>query len=97
MLLLDEVLAELDAQRRADLLGRLSECEQAMLTTTDLDLFSPGFVTRLGLLADQGGAGGDHPMRSTTDAYLSDQYFAWGVPKLPRPAERNSIPRPGRR
>ncbi len=44
VLLLDEVLAELDPQRREDLLTRLSESEQALLTTTDLDLFSPGFI-----------------------------------------------------
>ncbi len=44
VLLLDEVLAELDTQRRADLLSRLSESEQSMLTTTDLDLFAPLFV-----------------------------------------------------
>lgn len=44
VLLLDEVLAELDTQRRADLLRRLSECEQALLTTTDLDLFAESFV-----------------------------------------------------
>jgi DNA replication and repair protein RecF len=44
VLLLDEVLAELDTLRRQDLLTRLSQCEQALLTTTDLDLFSPDFV-----------------------------------------------------
>jgi DNA replication and repair protein RecF len=44
VLLLDEVLAELDTQRRSDLLGRLSQCEQALLTTTDLDLFDADFV-----------------------------------------------------
>jgi DNA replication and repair protein RecF len=44
VLLLDEVLAELDPQRRADLLARLREIEQALLTTTDLDLFDPEFV-----------------------------------------------------
>lgn len=44
VLLLDEVLAELDVQRRTDLLSRLAECEQALLTTTDLDLFSPEFI-----------------------------------------------------
>ncbi len=42
--LLDEVLAELDTQRRADLLASLGESEQAVLTTTDLDLFPAGFV-----------------------------------------------------
>lgn len=44
VLLLDEVLAELDQQRRSDLLNRLIECEQLIMTTTDLDLFDPEFV-----------------------------------------------------
>lgn len=44
VLLLDEVLAELDTERRLDLLARLSEAEQVLLTTTDLQLFSPDFV-----------------------------------------------------
>ncbi len=44
VLLLDEVLAELDPRRRVDLLDRLAQAEQALLTTTDLDLFSEGFV-----------------------------------------------------
>ena len=49
VLLLDEVLAELDTQRRADLLARLTESHQALLTTTDLDLFPPDFVRRVAL------------------------------------------------
>ncbi len=44
VLLLDEILAELDTQRRADLQTYLLEYEQTMLTTTDLSLFDPGFV-----------------------------------------------------
>lgn len=44
VLLLDEVLAELDEQRRADLLNRLVACEQVWMTTTDLNLFNPDFV-----------------------------------------------------
>jgi DNA replication and repair protein RecF len=44
VLLLDEVLAELDPARRVDLLSRLMENEQALLTTTDLDLFSTDYV-----------------------------------------------------
>ena len=44
VLLLDEVLAELDPERRVDLLARLSASEQSLLTTTDLDLFVPEFV-----------------------------------------------------
>lgn len=49
VLLLDEVLAELDNQRRADLLARLTDSQQALLTTTDLDLFPPDFVRRVAL------------------------------------------------
>ena len=44
VLLLDEVLAELDTRRRADLLSRLGQGKQVLLTTTDLKLFDPGFV-----------------------------------------------------
>ncbi len=44
VLLLDEVLAELDTKRRADLLVRLAVAEQALLTTTDLELFPQDFV-----------------------------------------------------
>ena len=46
VLLLDEVLAELDLQRRQDLLARLAQSEQALLTTTDLDLFGREFIDR---------------------------------------------------
>jgi len=55
VLLLDEVLAELDAQRRADLLDRLAEYEQALLATTDLDAFSSAFVERATLWRIQSG------------------------------------------
>ncbi len=44
VLLLDEALAELDPIRRLDLLSRLSNGGQILLTTTDLDLFSGEFV-----------------------------------------------------
>jgi DNA replication and repair protein RecF len=46
VLLLDEILAELDLQRRGDLLETLGECEQAILTTTDLGLFAGDFVAQ---------------------------------------------------
>lgn len=46
VLLLDETLAELDLQRRADLLATLEECDQGLLTTTDLNLFLPEFVLK---------------------------------------------------
>jgi len=44
VLLFDEVLAELDPVRRNDLLNRLLNIEQAILTTTDLDLFPAEFI-----------------------------------------------------
>lgn len=44
VILLDEVMAELDLQRRADLLKYIGETEQVLFTTTDLNLFTPGFA-----------------------------------------------------
>lgn len=44
VILLDEVMAELDPQRRADLLNYLGKAEQSLLTTTDLQLFTNEFV-----------------------------------------------------
>ena len=44
VLLLDEVLAELDAGRRADLLGRVSQSKQSLLTTTDVQLFDSEMI-----------------------------------------------------
>jgi len=55
VLLLDEVLAELDPIRREDLLARLQETEQSLLTTTDLDLFSPDFIAGAKTWRIQGG------------------------------------------
>jgi DNA replication and repair protein RecF len=46
VILLDEVMAELDVQRRADLLKYISETEQVLFTTTDLNLFASDFVER---------------------------------------------------
>ena len=43
-LMRDEVLAELDIERRLDLLSRLDQSEQVLMSTTDLDLFDPGYV-----------------------------------------------------
>ncbi len=44
VLLLDEILAELDSTRRADLQAHLAHSEQMLLTTTDLTLFDAEFV-----------------------------------------------------
>lgn len=44
VILLDEVMAELDLHRRADLLKYLGETEQSLLTATDLRMFTPEFV-----------------------------------------------------
>jgi len=56
VLLLDEILAELDAQRRSNLLDGLSNGEQAVLTTTDLHLFTPSFVQNATVWRLQAGA-----------------------------------------
>jgi DNA replication and repair protein RecF len=55
VLLLDEVLAELDLQRRADLLAYVDGMEQALLTTTDLHLFTPEFVKAANIWEVEGG------------------------------------------
>jgi DNA replication and repair protein RecF len=44
VLLLDEIMSELDPERRNDLLNALSACDQALLTATDLSMVEPGFV-----------------------------------------------------
>jgi DNA replication and repair protein RecF len=44
VLLLDEIMSEMDTKRRADLLGALAQCDQAILTSTDLSMFEPEFV-----------------------------------------------------
>ncbi len=44
VILLDEVMAELDLERRADLLTYLGQREQVLFTTTDLNLFTPEFA-----------------------------------------------------
>ncbi|PKN97264.1 MAG: hypothetical protein CVU42_16740 [Chloroflexi bacterium HGW-Chloroflexi-4] len=46
VLLLDETLAELDVDRRQFLMNYLEKAEQAILTTTDLNLFSTSFVEK---------------------------------------------------
>jgi DNA replication and repair protein RecF len=46
VLLLDEVLAELDPERRKDLQQRLLEAPQALLTAADLSMFDDGFRRR---------------------------------------------------
>jgi DNA replication and repair protein RecF len=56
VILLDEVMAELDAERRADLMETLSESEQSLLTTTDAHLFSPDFLENSTLWRVQAGA-----------------------------------------
>jgi DNA replication and repair protein RecF len=44
VILLDEVMAELDVHRRADLLKYVGKGEQVLFTTTDTTLFSPEFI-----------------------------------------------------
>jgi DNA replication and repair protein RecF len=46
VLLLDEVVAELDSHRRAYLLERIDGQCQTLLTTTELEIFTPEFLSR---------------------------------------------------
>lgn len=46
ILLLDEVIAELDKQRRAYLLERIDGAAQTLMTTTELDIFTEPFLQR---------------------------------------------------
>lgn len=46
LLLLDEVVAELDAQRRAYLLEQIDGQAQTLMTTTELDIFTPSFLAK---------------------------------------------------
>jgi DNA replication and repair protein RecF len=46
ILLLDEVVAELDAERRAYLLSRIDGKTQTLMTTTELDIFTQEFLGR---------------------------------------------------
>jgi DNA replication and repair protein RecF len=55
VLLLDEVLAELDAKRRSYLLAQVDAVEQGLLTATDIEMFSPEFRQRAVLWAVAGG------------------------------------------
>jgi DNA replication and repair protein RecF len=64
VLLLDEVLAELDTQRRFDLLERFTQSEQVLLSTTDPDLFAPGFVQRATIWSVSGGRVEKHSPKS---------------------------------
>jgi DNA replication and repair protein RecF len=50
ILLLDEVIAELDAHRRAYLLERLDGVTQTLVTTTELEIFTPSFLQRTAIL-----------------------------------------------
>jgi len=55
VLLLDETLAELDQERRDQLLAELTTNSQSIMTTTDLDLFDPDFVAQCVVWHLQGG------------------------------------------
>jgi len=46
VLLLDEMLSELDIQRRRDLLASISDCDQAILTSADLSMFEQNFLSK---------------------------------------------------
>ena len=55
VILLDEVMAELDLQRRGDLLKYVGETEQVLFTTTDLNVFTPAFASKAEVWRVEGG------------------------------------------
>ena len=55
VILLDEVMAELDLQRRADLQKYLGGAEQVLFTTADINLFDPGFIQQADVWDVKGG------------------------------------------
>jgi DNA replication and repair protein RecF len=55
VILLDEVMAELDVQRRADLLKYVGDSEQVLFTTTDLNFFTPEFAGKAEVWRVEGG------------------------------------------
>jgi DNA replication and repair protein RecF len=55
VILLDEVMAELDLERRADLLKYIGQREQVLFTTTDLNLFTPEFAHNVDVWNVRGG------------------------------------------
>jgi len=55
VILLDEVMAELDADRRADLLKYIDRDQQVLFTTTDLNLFTKEFAEQADVWDVQGG------------------------------------------
>lgn len=55
VLLLDEFIAELDAARRAFLLERIEGASQALLTTTEPEMFTPAFLQKAAVWQVQGG------------------------------------------
>lgn len=55
ILLLDDVMSELDAQRRSTLLTTLEDVEQVIITTTDWDDFTPEFRQQAELFQVDGG------------------------------------------
>ncbi len=55
VILLDEIMAELDAQRRADLQDYLRSSEQVILTSTDASAFGRAFLERATLWKVEGG------------------------------------------
>jgi DNA replication and repair protein RecF len=56
VLLLDDVLSEMDTNRRAAVLSSLGEVEQLMITGTDWDRFSPDFAASASRFAVEDGA-----------------------------------------
>lgn len=74
LLLLDDILSELDGRRRAAVLAVVENAEQALITTAELDRFTPDFLNRAtrfvvheGTVLREGQAVG-HQLRQVTES-----------------------------
>ena len=56
VLLLDDVLSEMDAARRRSVLAAVTDYEQILVTSTDLDRFSPQFLSHAALFTVEAGS-----------------------------------------
>jgi len=68
VILLDEVMAELDLERRAHLLTYLRDSEQVIFTTTDLGLFTPEFAAGAQIWAVENGRVQLTPQAASSDS-----------------------------
>ncbi len=71
LLMLDEALAELDAERRADLLAYLDQVEQTFLTTAEPGAFPPTMATSATIWTIEAGTIRESPSENSIHDYIA--------------------------